>query len=257
VADTDAVPHDAGARPAPLIGCAGWSLPKETASHFPTEGSHLQRYAARFNAVEINSSFYRPHRAATYARWADSVPPAFRFSVKLPRSITHERRLTGATDLVARFAAETGALGEKLGCVLVQLPPSLRFDAIVADAFIADLRRQFACMLALEARHASWFGAEASALLRTHRVSRVIADPPAGQTSPHVATAPSLYIRLHGTPKVYYSSYSPDYLHHLALKLDEARRLAETAWCIFDNTAAGHAVPNALSLTSELILDNI
>src|SRR5690349_12428290 len=67
------------------VGCAGWSLPKEHADRFPAEGSHLERYAACFPAVEINSSFYKPHRPTTYARWAASVPPDFRFSVKVPK----------------------------------------------------------------------------------------------------------------------------------------------------------------------------
>ena len=74
------------------VGCAGWSIPREHADRFPEEGSHLARYAGRFPAVEINSSFYKPHRPATYARWAASVPADFRFSVKVPKLATHERR---------------------------------------------------------------------------------------------------------------------------------------------------------------------
>jgi len=78
-----------------FVGCAGWSLPREQWPAFAAEGTHLQRYASRFNAVEINSSFYRPHLPKTYARWAQSVPPGFRFSVKVPQRITHELRLQG------------------------------------------------------------------------------------------------------------------------------------------------------------------
>src|SRR5688572_17535989 len=80
------------------IGCAGWSLPKKFADAFPAEGSHLVRYAARLPAVEINSSFYRPHRPTTYEKWAASVPTGFRFSVKVPKWITHERRLNIEAD---------------------------------------------------------------------------------------------------------------------------------------------------------------
>lgn len=75
------------------VGCAGWSLPREHWPAFAQEGTHLERYATRFNSVEINSSFYRPHLPMTYARWASSVPPGFHFSVKLPTRITHEQRL--------------------------------------------------------------------------------------------------------------------------------------------------------------------
>jgi uncharacterized protein YecE (DUF72 family) len=234
--------------PAALIGCAGWAIPKEASARFPAEGSHLQRYAARFNAVEINSSFYRPHRPATYARWAGSVPPAFRFAVKLPRSISHQQRLAGAGALLRQFAGEAGALGGKLGCVLVQLPPSLQFGPAIAADFFAALNDNFSCMLACEARHPSWFGAEAGELLRKNSISRVIADPPAGQPGPHVPTAAAVYLRLHGAPKVYYSSYNKEYILELAQKLAETREAGHAAWCIFDNTAAGHAIPNALSL---------
>ena len=74
-------------------GTAAWSIPKEHAAPFPVAGSHLERYGAVLNAVEINSSFYRPHRTTTYERWAASVPEDFRFAVKVPKAITHEHRL--------------------------------------------------------------------------------------------------------------------------------------------------------------------
>ncbi|HEY9423039.1 MAG TPA: DUF72 domain-containing protein, partial [Thermoanaerobaculia bacterium] len=79
-----------------LVGCAGWSLPRAEQAEFPETGSHLERYASRFGAVEINSSFHRPHRPATYARWSASVPASFRFSVKVPKTITHGLRLRDA-----------------------------------------------------------------------------------------------------------------------------------------------------------------
>src|ERR1700760_2293664 len=121
------------------VGCAGWALPKEHAARFPSDGSHLQRYAARLPAVEINSSFYKPHRPATYARWAAAVPAGFRFAVKLPRVITHDQRLANAADPLSRFLSETAALGSRLGPLLVQLPPSLAFQDSVAGAFFHDL----------------------------------------------------------------------------------------------------------------------
>ncbi|MEE7548042.1 DUF72 domain-containing protein, partial [Xanthomonas sp. Kuri4-1] len=124
-------------------GCAGWSLPAAVRDAFGAGDSVLQRYATRFDAVEINSSFYRPHRPATYARWADSVPADFRFSVKLPRSITHDARLYRTGALLDAFLAEAGALGERLGRLLVQLPPSLAFDPRLASTFFRMLRRRW------------------------------------------------------------------------------------------------------------------
>ena len=85
----------------------------------------LQRYATRLDAVEINSSFYRPHRASTYARWADSVPTHFRFSVKLPRSISHDARLHQAGPLLDAFLAQAGALGERTVVVVTHRDPGV------------------------------------------------------------------------------------------------------------------------------------
>lgn len=232
----------------PLIGCAGWGLNKEVAAAFPAEGSHLERYAAVFPAVEINSSFYRPHQPQTYARWAASVPDAFRFSVKLPKAITHEAKLRDADELLDRFVREAGELGPKLGCVLVQLPPSGVFDADTVADFLPRLRARFPCMLALEGRHPTWFGDTATALLREHGVTRVMADPPAGQPGPHEPTTASTYIRLHGTPRIYYSSYPPEFLREVEQRIGAMTQPGADLWCIFDNTAEGHSVPNALDV---------
>jgi uncharacterized protein YecE (DUF72 family) len=232
----------------PLIGCAGWGLNKDVAADFTVEGSHLERYAAVFPAVEINSSFYRPHQPRTYARWAASVPDAFRFSVKLPKAITHEAKLRDADELLDRFVREAGELGPKLGCVLVQLPPSGVFDAETVAGFLPRLRARFPCMLALEGRHPTWFGDAATALLRAHGVTRVMADPPAGQPGPHVPTTDATYIRLHGTPRTYYSAYPSEFLRDVEQRVRAMARPGADLWCIFDNTAEGHAVPNALEV---------
>ncbi len=238
--------------PAPgrlLAGCAGWSLPKAEAAHFPVEGSHLERYAAVFPAVEINSSFYRPHRPATYAKWAACVPEEFRFAVKLPRAITHDARLENVEQQLVQFALEAGELGEKLGCLLVQLPPKFGFVDEPARLFFQQLRRIFGCAVAFEARHPGWFSDAATALLRESGVARVIADPAAGQPGPHVPTSlDTVYVRLHGAPRIYYSRYSPEYVASVRRELDRQTALGRTCWCIFDNTAAFEAVPNALEL---------
>jgi uncharacterized protein YecE (DUF72 family) len=229
------------------IGCAGWSIDRQSAPHFPGEGSHLQRYASVLSTAEINSSFYKPHQATTYARWADSVPADFRFSVKLPRSISHHQKLVDIDELLARFAAEAGALGDKLGCVLVQLPPSLAFDPAVVDGFFTRLKASFGCTLACEARHGSWFGDDATGLMKRHQITRVIADPPAGQPGIYVPTTDIVYARLHGSPKIYYSSYDEKYLDQVATYLKD-----HGGWCIFDNTASGAALPNALELVAKV-----
>nr|WP_315396056.1 DUF72 domain-containing protein [uncultured Duganella sp.] len=228
------------------IGTAGWGIDRQTAPRFGGEGSHLQRYARVLHCTEINSSFYKPHQASTYQRWADSVPTDFRFSVKLPRSISHERKLVDVADLLGRFADEAGTLGPKLGCVLVQLPPSLAFRPDVADDFFTRINRAFDCAIACEARHASWFADDATSLLRRQIITRVIADPPAGQAGIHVPTTDMVYARLHGSPRVYYSPYPDAYLDQVAAYIND-----RDAWCVFDNTASGAALPNALELSAK------
>lgn len=229
-----------------FLGTAGWGVPSALAPLFPGGGTHLERYARVMPAVEIDTSFYRPHRPATYARWARSVPPGFRFAIKLPRSVTHDRRLNGADEPLARFLGEVAELGDRLGPLLVQLPPSLRFDGDVVEAFFAGLRQSFTGDVACEPRHRSWFTPAADRLLTGHRVARVAADPavvpdaaePGGWTG-------LIYRRLHGSPAMYHSPYPPAFLDALAHRLrGEAERAP--VWCIFDNTAEGHALPDAL-----------
>ncbi|MFK2901914.1 DUF72 domain-containing protein [Dyella jejuensis] len=243
--------------PAPLpslyIGCAGWSVPAAHAGLFATDGSHLERYASRFNAVEINSSFYRSHRGATYRRWAASVPDTFRFSVKMIKTVTHVRRLREADDEMRRFLEEVAELEHKLGCVLIQLPPGAAYDGAVADAFFAMLRSHYAGPAVCEPRHASWFAPSVTAMLTRHAIGRVGASPPPHPGADHVAGADAVrYLRLHGTPRIYYDAYSPAFLQQTATHLCSAVAEGAEAWCIFDNTALGHATANALELMALL-----
>ncbi len=232
-----------------LVGCAGWSLPKAAAAAFPVEGSHLERYAAVFPTVEINSSFYKPHKPETYARWAASVPEDFRFAVKVPRAITHDARLEDVDAQLDRFQGEAGMLGEKLGCLLVQMPPRSGFLDAPARAFFAQLQARFGCSIAFEGRHPTWFAPAATELLREYGVMRVIADPAAGQPGLHEPTSlEGVYVRLHGVPRIYYSRYSDDEIAAWRARLDHEVAAGRRVWCIFDNTAEGASVPNALAL---------
>jgi uncharacterized protein YecE (DUF72 family) len=231
------------------IGCAGWSIPRSATASFPAEGSHLQRYAARFNAVEINSSFYRPHRRSTYERWAASTPDDFAFSVKLPNTITHAARLVSAGKLLDTFFAEIDGLGEKLGCVLVQLPPSFRFERRAVRRFLKVFRTRHDGAAAIEPRHVSWFDAPADETLLEFRFGRAGTDPAltASAATPS-ADRDVAYFRLHGSPKIYYSDYSDVALRGYAKQLRVAAKQSREVWCIFDNTALGFAANNAVSM---------
>jgi len=234
------------------IGTAGWSVPSSYADGFPRQGSHLERYSARLGMAEINTSFYRPHRRATYERWAASTPQPFRFAVKAPRRLTHELRLADPIPDLDRFAGEVGGLGARLGVVLIQTPPSLAFDPDRAGPFFEALADRIAAPVALEPRHASWFTAVADDWLARRRIARVAADP----ARPDGAGEPGgwrglAYWRLHGSPRIYYSPYAPETLDGVARRL---KALSQTGpvWCVLDNTAAFAALGDALSLMSRI-----
>jgi uncharacterized protein YecE (DUF72 family) len=211
----------------------------------PLSMTHLGYYAGRFSCVEVNSSFYRPHRATTYARWRDTTPEGFRFAVKMPRTITHEQQLRRSSLDVKRFFAEIDHLRPKLGAVLVQLPPRLEFDSRAVRAFFKTVPRLADVAVVCEPRHSSWFTELADETLRRLEVSRVAADPArcAGADNPGGATRVAYY-RWHGSPRMYYSAYSDAQLTAFAARV-RSRTAAQT-WCIFDNTADHAAWADAL-----------
>ena len=233
------------------IGTAGWSIPARSAADAAGDGSHLARYARALNAVEINSTFYRPHQPKTFDRWAASVPPAFRFAVKIPKAISHVARLRDCSRLIETFLGDVSNLGAKLGPLLLQLPPSFDFDAGGIDPMCQVLTETSRFRIACEPRHASWFTPEADQWLEDRRIARVAADPARhpGAGEPGGWRGLSYY-RWHGSPRMYYSEYTPD---DLATLHDRIKRdPAEETWCIFDNTASGAAFPNALALQREV-----
>lgn len=182
-------------------------------------------------------------------KWADAVPPGFRFAVKVLKTITHESKLVQTAPLLDAFLAEVSGLGTRLGVLLVQLPPSLRFDPTVANRFFADLRERHTGAVVCEPRHPTWFEPEAETLLREMRIARVAADPaPVPAAARPGGWEGMAYYRLHGSPKMYYSAYTEGFLKSLAVELANTARTGAVVWCIFDNTAAGAAVTNALTL---------
>jgi uncharacterized protein YecE (DUF72 family) len=239
------------------VGTAGWTLPKQHAHHFPETGTHLERCAQGLDCVEINSSFHRPHQRKTWERWARCTPADFRFSVKLPKAITHAAQLANCGARLQQFFDEVRGLGAKLGPLLVQLPPKLEFDEGLAQDFFTTVRelhpqQRDSGFIALEPRHASWFTAAVNRVLRGFEIARVAADPAKGSAA---AAAPGgwpglCYWRMHGQPRTYYSAYDSAFVRGLARRVRETTCAEE--WVIFDNTALGHATGNALELMREL-----
>jgi uncharacterized protein YecE (DUF72 family) len=235
-----------------FVGTAGWSIPSASAVRCPPDGTHLQRYSRIFRCAEINSSFHRPHAPTTYAKWASSTPPYFRFAIKVPRTITHDQQLRRARVPLQQFLEQTAGLGRKRGPLLVQLPPSHVFDARAAGRFFELLRRDYQGAVVCEPRHWTWFSPRADALLVRFQVARVAADPPStpGAESPG-GWGGLVYYRLHGSPRKYWSSYGSDYIDALGRAIRAASRAADV-WCVFDNTASGAALENAWELSALL-----
>lgn len=239
--------------PPPIIGTASWSIPRTVADRFPAEGSALERYAAVFAGVEINSSFHRPHRRATWERWAASVPADFKFAAKMPKTISHQRKLVDCAELIGPFLDEVTGLGDKLAILLLQLPPKLAFDAVLAESFLAELSPLLPARLVCEPRHPSWFEPDADALLDRFEVARVAADPACVPAAAVPGGWRGLsYVRLHGSPRMYRSSYDDgrldDYAALIRADLDEGREV----WCMFDNTASSAATGDAIGLMARL-----
>lgn len=230
------------------VGTAGWGVASRYAEAVPGPGPHLERYGRRLTATEIDSSFYRPHRRETYMRWAASTPDAFRFAVKLPRTITHERKLADCGDLIDAFMASVGGLGPKLAVLLVQLPRSFPPDLAAAQGFFEHLHGAGAAAVAFEPRHPGWFSPELDAWLAERRIARVAADPaPAPGAGEPGGWSGLRYYRWHGSPRIYYSDYDDEALFALRRTVEAHRARDEPVWCIFDNTASGAALGNALA----------
>jgi uncharacterized protein YecE (DUF72 family) len=235
-----------------FIGTAGWSIPRASSERCTGPGTHLQRYARRLRAAEINTTFYRSHELRTYTRWAGATGPSFRFAIKVPRVITHELKLRRASAPLEQFLDESAALGRKRGPILIQLPPSLEFDGRTVTAFLRMLRDRHDGLVVCEPRHPSWLLPEVEDVLRRYEIGRVGADPPPAPGADRPGGWPGIvYYRLHGSPRKYWSTYDASFLDALAADL---RRVPPRvpAWCIFDNTASGGAIENALDLAVRL-----
>lgn len=236
----------------PNVGTAGWTIGAEIREHFPTGGSALERYSSIFPVTEINSSFHRPHRHSTWERWRDSTPQDFRFSVKIPKEISHQRKLVGCDEFLTRFLEQVACLGEKLAVLLLQLPPKLEFNAEVARGFLTSLAQATRAKIVCEPRNATWFAKDADTLLERLEVARVAADPARSA----IAAFPGgwrgvSYWRLHGSPVVYRSSYI-DRIDDYASQLQHEAAEGRDVWCIFDNTASSAATGDAILLSEAL-----
>lgn len=228
------------------IGTSGYSYPEWKGSFYPETlpaARMLPYYAERFSTVEINTTFYRLPTARLVAGWAEQTPPRFRFTLKAPRRITHDARLRGVDELVRVFSEVAATLGVRLGVLLFQLPPSLRKDLPLLDAFLAILPPDR--LVALEVRHASWLADEVFAALRARNVALCIADSDRLRT-PAVATADFGYFRLRD------EGYTPKDLERWAATISGLSARWRDTYVYFKHEEQGTAPTYAASLMRAL-----
>ena len=174
----------------------------------------------------------------------------------MPRTITHELKLRDAPAPFVRFMDQTDGLAEKRGPILLQLPPSLSFDASVVTPFLDVVRTVYNGPMVCEPRHATWFSPAVASLLDRYGISRVAANPPPVPEATVPAGWPRVaYFRLHGSPRKYWSRYDEGDIATLAAPVRSVA-IAEEVWCVFDNTASGAAMENAWELRERLIVDS-
>jgi uncharacterized protein YecE (DUF72 family) len=237
----------------PMIGTAGWAIPAIDRPSFPDDGTVLQRYSERLSCVEVNSSFYKSHKRSTWERWAASVPDGFRFAAKIPKEVSHVRRLVDATERLDQFLNEVGGLGGKLAILLLQLPPGFAFDAGVVASFLEAVSSRSEAQIVCEPRNASWFSPEADALLAKYRVARVAADPAkVPQAGLPGGWRGLTYRRLHGSPVMYRSTYGKERLRSYGSEIAVDLAAGRPTWCMFDNTASSAALGDAVHLVQLL-----
>lgn len=241
-----------------LIGTSGWVYRSWKGPFYPDtlpSRRYLEYYARTFPTAEINTSFYHLPRPATCAAWAEQVPPAFVFSIKVSRYLTHMKRLLDPEEPWQRFMESALQLGDRLGPILLQFPPSFRKNTSRLENFFkmatSAPSRSTALQLVCEFRHDSWLGTEVYRLLDHYKVAWCIADGPRYPRK-DLVTGTFAYIRYHGRSQMFASNYTDEELKSEAKLIRRYLRKGVDVYVYFNNDAMGYAVNNAQRL-SELI----
>ena len=230
------------------IGCSGWNYRHWRGPFYP-EDLPVKRwfafYAERFDTVEVNASFYRRPTADTFVQWRDQAPPGFCYAIKVPRFITHMRKLRDCDESIAEFLHRARHLGPALGPILYQLPPRWSFDRERLETFLALLPRDLTHVF--EFREPSWMADEVLALLDAHGAGFCVHDMP-GSASPRAATGNTAYVRFHGAGGKYHGRYSNDALKAWAEWMRQQENMGRAVWAFFNNDIQADAIADAEAL---------
>ena len=225
------------------IGTSGLVLPVPNKQSFPQEfrsGTRLTFYASLFNSLEVNSSFYKIPLPKTFSKWAAEVPENFRFTVKLWQGITHEPQLNFTPSEVDKFMHAANQLSTKKGCLLIQLPPSLRADKTVRLQHLLERIKQSDPQqnwnLAVEFRNRTWYTPEVENLLNQFQTTRVLHDMPASKIMATTGQLPFVYLRLHGPVGDYKGGYSKNILKGYAKMIKQWQAAGKEVYVYFNNT---------------------
>ncbi|MBW1999586.1 MAG: DUF72 domain-containing protein [Deltaproteobacteria bacterium] len=236
------------------VGTSGWNYRHWKGIFYPEEipqAKWLEYYARHFDTVEVNATFYRLPAPSTFENWYARTPEGFLWSVKGNKYITHTRRLSEPGEPIERLYKGVECLREKLGPILFQLPPSLSFDRSLFESFCKELRPSF--QHALEVRHQSWLDDDAFRVMERYNIAFCISDTAGRYPYQEIVTADFIYVRLHGSKKLYASCYTEEELKEWA---DKIRKWGKRLFIYFDNDYEGFAVKNAARLKELLGIGN-
>ena len=230
------------------IGCSGWQYKHWRGDFYPAEipqSRWFEYYAAMFDTVEINNSFYRLPERATFATWAKRAPRRFEFAVKASRFLTHMKKLKDPEEPIDRLFGRMTALGPHLGPVLYQLPPGWTVDVARFRRFLESLPDD--ARHVVEFRDPSWYDHAIRALMEQHNVALCLHDMPGSATGKD-PSGPFVYVRFHGAASKYGGGYSDARLRGWAEWLNARRDEGRDVYAYFNNDIGGHAPRDAVTL---------
>ena len=235
------------------IGTSGWSYKHWKGIFYPDKmpaGKYLEYYISQFDCAELNASFYRLPTKNTIDSWSKLIPENFRLAVKLSRQITHFKRLKDTEDELKTFMKLFEPLHDRMGPVLVQLPPSMKYDSDVAENFYKILKNHYSGFtFVIEARHQSWFNEEAYNLAAKYNIGWTIAESGGHYPQEDVVTSDTVYVRFHGPGKSNKTGYTENELSVWSKKTKEWVKKKLNVWVFFNNDSEGHAIMNARTFT--------